>query len=289
MSIHRRLAIALLLMGCGGFGPLSSARAEEALRVCSDADNLPASNERGEGYENRIAQELARDLGRRLEYVFFPQRIGFVRHTLKEQDPVTRQFRCDIIIGVPVGYELAATTLPYMRSTYALVVAGHDELRRLQRAQEIAQLPPAKRHALRIGVFARSPGADWLLRNGMLEHAAVYTHQSGDPAETPALIVERELAAGKIDGAIVWGPIAGFLVRRHADAAWFALPFEPEPQIKFDYEIAMGVRFGEAQWKKTVEDWIVGHGPQVESILQNFGVPTLPVTQRKPAGGATDD
>ena len=107
---------------------------------------------------------------------------------------------------------------------------------------------------LRIGVFAQSPGADWLLRNGLLEQAVVYAPQSGDPAEAPAHVIERELTAGNIDGAIMWGPIAGFLVGRHAAyPAWRAAPLCRIDAIKFDYEISMGVRFGEKEWKEKLD------------------------------------
>src|SRR4051812_46911688 len=94
---------------------------DKVLRGGADPDNLPLSNDRGEGYENKIAERLAQDLGRKIEYTYFPQRLGFVRNTLKKQDPMTQQFKCDVIIGVPKGYELTATTRPYMHSTYALL------------------------------------------------------------------------------------------------------------------------------------------------------------------------
>ena len=199
------------------------------LRVCADPDNLPLSNARGEGYENKIAEQLARDLGRQLQYTYFPQRMGFVRNTLRQKDAQTQQFKCDVIIGVPKGYELTATTRPYMRSTYALVFRHRPELENLGTADDLLKLPPERLRALRIGVFGRSPGADWLLRNNLLDHAVMYAPQSGDPAENPAHIIERDLAADKIDLAILWGPMAGFLVGRHsASPAWRAVPFAPD-------------------------------------------------------------
>ena len=250
------------------------------LRVCADPDNMPFSNRRGEGYENKIAEEMARDLGRRIEYTYFPQRMGFVRNTLRKKDPTSQQFSCDVIIGVPKGYELTATTRPYMRSTYALIFAEREDLAGLKTADDLVKLPPEKRAALRIGVFARSPGADWLLRHGMLEQAVMYAAQSGDPAENPMLVIEKDLAAGKIDVGIVWGPIAGFLMQRHAQKsaetpAWRAAPFVPDPAIKFDYEISMGVRFGERQWQHTLDTWIGSHQAQINTILNSFHVPLL--------------
>lgn len=262
-------------------------QSEQVLRVCADPDNMPLSNRHGEGYENRIAQELARDLGRRVEYTYFPQRMGFVRNTLKHNDVETQKFKCDVIIGVPKGYELTATTRPYMRSTYALVFAPRKDFADLQTAQDLMKLPPVTRGSLRIGVFGLSPGADWLLRNELIDRAVVYAPQSGDPAVNPALVVERDLAAGNIDMAIVWGPIAGFLVRQHAASEqWRAVPFMPDREIKFDYEIAMGVRFGEKEWQGTLDEWIAGHQPKVEEILGSFRVPLLDA-HGKVMGGVT--
>lgn len=249
---------------------------QTVLRVCADPNNLPQSNERGEGYENKIAEELARDLGRRIEYTYFPQRMGFVRNTLRYRDEATKQFKCDVIIGVPKGYELTATTRPYMHSTYALLFAEGDDLRNLQTADDLLKLRRDRLSKLRIGVFARSPGADWLLRNGLLEQAEMYAAQSGDPAENPAHIIGQDLAARKIDAAIVWGPVAGYLVQRHsASPSWQTVPFLPDPQIKFDYEIAMGVRFGEKQWQGELDAWIDAHQGRIEQILSSYRVPLL--------------
>src|SRR5678816_1911464 len=249
---------------------------DDALRVCADPSNLPLSNTRGEGYENKIAELLARDLKRHVEFTFFPQRMGFVRNTLRLKDDATQQFKCDVIIGVPKGFELTATTQPYMRSTYALVFKSRAEFAQLESPEDLVKLPPAQLQALRIGVFGRSPGNDWLLRNGLLAHAVFYAPQSGDPAESTAHVIEQDLLAGKTDMAIVWGPIAGFLVGQHqGPPAWRALPFKPNPTIKFDYEISMGVRFGEKQWKDTLDQWIRDHRDEVRTILADYRVPLL--------------
>lgn len=249
---------------------------DAVLKVCSDANNLPLSHENGEGYENKIAAELARDLGRRLEYTYFPQRMGFVRNTLRKQDPVTREYACDLIIGVPAGYELTATTKPYMRSTYALVFPIEGGLAKVHKPDDLLSLPEKELHALRIGVFAQSPGADWLLRNKLLRQAVSYAQQSGDPNENPNSIIERELTSGKIDAAIVWGPIAAHLVRKHSGSPdWRAVAFTRDPQIKFDYEISMGVRRGEKEWQALINDWIAKHRERINAILIEYGIPLL--------------
>lgn len=252
-----------------------AAQQESVLRVCADPNNMPQSHRDGSGYENRIAEALARDLGRRLEYTYFPQRMGFVRNTLRKRDEETGRYRCDVIIGVPTGYELTATTQSYMRSTYALVFPSHGDLDALTSADDLLKLPHDALKGLRIGVFAQSPGADWLLRNQLLDRAVAYAQQSGDPDENPTGVIERELLAGNIDVAIVWGPIAGFLARQHGNERWRAVPFKHDPRIKFDYEISMGVRFGEKEWKATLDEWIAGHRQRIEEILADYRIPLV--------------
>jgi quinoprotein dehydrogenase-associated probable ABC transporter substrate-binding protein len=281
MRSHHRLlnvlftACLTLAISDGAFAQTASDR-DKVLRVCSDANNMPLSNDRGEGYENKIAERLAADLGRTVEYTFFPQRMGFVRNTLRRQDPQTQQYKCDLIIGVPKGYELTATTRPYMRSTYALLFRQRPELDNIATAEDLLKIPREKLRALRFGVFAQSPGADWLLRNELLDRAVFYAAQSGDPNETPASIVARDLESQSIDVAILWGPVAGFLVRNHSvSPEWRAVPFTPDKQIKFDYEISMGVRFGEKEWKATLDEWIAAHEQNVHEILATFRVPLL--------------
>lgn len=274
------LCVALLAASCVGVAaaPAAGTSTGEPLRVCADPDNLPFSNRAGEGFENRIATELAKDLGKSgVEYTWFPQRMGFVRNTLKKKDDTTGQFACDVIIGVPAGYELTATTKPYMRSTYALIHAGRPQFASLKTADDLLKLPPADLQKLKIGVFAQSPGADWLLRNGLLEHAVMYAAQSGDPSVNPALVIANELGEKKIDLAIVWGPIAGYLVREHSgsSSAWAVVPFAHDPTIKFDYEIAMGARFGEKEWKAQLDRWIDSHRDAVAKILSEYRVPLL--------------
>jgi quinoprotein dehydrogenase-associated probable ABC transporter substrate-binding protein len=291
----------LLLLGSALIGAAatlacaaSAQPADSVLRVCADPENMPLSNQRGEGYENRIAEELARDLGRRVEYTFFPQRMGFVRNTLRQKDDQTQQFKCDVIIGVPKGYELTATTRPYMRSTYALVFASRqgseNRFDNVRTAEDLLKLPPETLQQLHIGVFGRSPGTDWLLRNNLIDRAVLYAPQSGDPAESPSHTVEQDLLSGKIDAAIVWGPIAGYLVKRHAEfPSWRAAPFLPDPQIKFDFEISMGVRFGEKEWKSALDEWIGAHQDKVQQILISYRVPLLDADGKMIAGTAADD
>jgi len=273
--------IAVLLNCCLALGCQQAVadQSDGVLRVCADPSNLPLSNDKGEGYENKIAEALAHDLKLRVEYTFFPQRIGFIRNTLRLKDEQSHKYKCDLIIGVPKEYELTATTLPYMHSTYALIYTSRKDLEGLQNAEDLLKLPRAKLDTLRIGVFTKSPGADWLLKNDLVDHAVSYSHQNGDVEESPARTIERDLASGKIDAAILWGPIAGMLVeQRTKEPKWHAVPFEPDPKIRFDYEISMGLRNGEKQWKDTLDAWISAHHPQIDSILASYKVPLIDST-----------
>jgi quinoprotein dehydrogenase-associated probable ABC transporter substrate-binding protein len=264
----------------------AAARPNKPLRVCADADNLPQSDQQGGGYENKLAQALARDLGKPLEYTFFPQRMGFVRNTLKHRDEATGEYKCDLILGVPVGFDPTATTRAYMHSTWAMVIPSRVKLGALREPDDLLELPKQRLQQLRFGVFSKSPGTDWLLKNGLVDRATFYSPQSGDISEHPASIVERDLTHNAIDVAIVWGPVAGFLASRHAGGhkgadTWIALPFQPDPQIRFDYEIAMGVRFGEKAWKETLDRWITDHHSEIDKILASYQVPLLALNTTK--------
>ncbi|HEU4627169.1 MAG TPA: quinoprotein dehydrogenase-associated putative ABC transporter substrate-binding protein [Steroidobacteraceae bacterium] len=251
----------------------------DTLRVCADPNNMPNSDKNGAGYENKLAEALAKDLGKKVAYTFFPQRMGFVRNTLNGRIEPTGEFKCDVIIGVPKGYELTATTQPYMHSTYALVVPERVQLGRIETPDDLLKLPKERLEKLRFGIFARTPATDWLLRNGLINQAALYAPQSADPDEHPASIVERDLEKGVIDVAIVWGPVAGFLADHHQGSEpWAVVPFKPDPQIRFDYEIAMGVRFADKEWKNTLDQWIGSHKPEIENILVSYRIPLLETT-----------
>ena len=149
-------------------------------------------------------------------------------------------------------------------------------LEKVQSPEDFLTLDDKQLHTLKIGVFVQSPGADWLLKNKLLQQAVPYAQQSGDPDENPNSIIERELTAGNIDAAIVWGPIAAHLVRKHSgEPAWRAVPFVSDDQIKFDFSIAMGVRYGEKEWKAQLDDWIASHRVRINDILIGFGIPLL--------------
>jgi quinoprotein dehydrogenase-associated probable ABC transporter substrate-binding protein len=262
--------------------------ADGVLRVCADPNNMPLSNNKGEGYENRIASQMASDFGYKLEYTYFPQRMGFVRHTLREKAPDTDRYKCDLIIGVPKGYDMTSTTQPYLRSTYAMVFTKRPELAGIDTPDDLLKLPPAELHKLRFGIFSQTPAVDWLLNHGLIDQAVSYQVQSGDPQEYPGQMIEKDLRAGNVDVVFLWGPIAGYFAKRSGDTVKL-VPFPPTAGIRFDYTISMGVRYGEKAWKDKVDQWIGAHHDKIDSILTSYEVPLLKpidVPADKPAVGS---
>ena len=262
------LAILLLLAL-----PRCAVAQDDVLRVCQDPNNLPFSNLAGEGFENKIAELFAAKMGWKLEYFSFPQRLGFIRNTLRFKLP-GEQYRCDLVIGVPAGYDQVSATRPYYRSTYVLVYPQGGKLDGVRSIRDLSSLAPEKLRSLRIGVFDRSPASDWLLKHDLLDQAVPYRMLNADPAYYPGEIIEKDLTEGKIDAAIVWGPIAGFFAKRVSQPL-LLVPLGSDPPARVDYEIAMGVRFGEPEWKATVERLMVENQQAIEQILRDYSVPLV--------------
>lgn len=266
--------------------------ADKVLRVCQDPNNLPFSHRSRAGFENRIAALFAQELGWKLETTWFPQRIGFIRNTLRAKQPHSDRFKCDLVTGVPSGFDMAATTQPYYHSSYALAYVkgrntGLDGVRNLD---DVLALPPAQRGKLRFGVFTASPLTDWLLANGLMDQVDWYQIQSGDAEQYPGEIIEHDLASGKIDLAFVWGPIAGYFARTTRSAPIVAVPLGPRPGMKLDFDIAMAVRHGDKEFRQRIDRLIAANQDKINVILEQFGVPlqdpqgqALPTAQRPTA------
>lgn len=251
---------------------------DKVLRVCADPNNLPLSNDKREGYENKIAELFAEKLGWKVDYTWFPQRMGFIRNTLRAKVENSDRYKCDLVMGVPVGFELAATTKPYLRSTYALAYLKGKGLDSVRTPEDLLKLDPSRLKSLRLGVFSQTPPVDWLIKHNLFDQAVSYQRQSGDPAAYPGEIIEKDLASGKIDVAFVWGPIAGYFGRKSTNAEVAVVPFPSDKEIKFDYSIAMGVRYGEKEWKEQVEKLIEANREPIRDILASYGVPQLDET-----------
>ena len=246
----------------------------QALRVCQDPNNLPFSNDAHQGIENRIAEVFGRALGLPVTYYSFPQRLAFIRNTLRYKLP-GQDFPCDIVMGVPAGYDQVSVTKPYYRSTYALVFAPAKGLEGVKSGEDFLRLPPATLRALRIGVVDRSPASDWLAKHQLVDQGVPYPMMNADPAQYPGQIIERDLSEGKIDAAIVWGPIAGYFAQRVRPLVLNVVPLKSEPGVRFDFSMAMGVRYGEREWKQQVEGLLESQRGEIQAILREFGVPLV--------------
>jgi mxaJ protein len=255
--------------------------ARTALRVCQDPNNLPFSSTQGQGIENRIAELFAKDLGLPVQYYAFPQRLAFIRNTLRYKLP-GEDYRCDIVIGVPEGFDQVLATKPYYRSTHALVLPRGKGFDDVKSVQDFLALPPAKLKSLRIGVFDRSSASLWLAKHDLLDQGVPYQALNPDPASYPGQIIDRELAEGKIDAAIVWGPIAGYYAQRIAAPGVNVLPLRAEPGVPFEAQIAMGVRHGEREWKQRVDAFIDSRRDDILAVLREFGVPLLELQSAPP-------
>jgi mxaJ protein len=279
LSLYQRIWLALLALLLVVIAQRLFAE-EGVLRVCQDPNNLPFSNLQGEGFENRIAELFAEKLGWKLEYFSFPQRMGFIRNTLRFKLP-GEEYRCDIVMGVPAGYEQVAATRPYYRSTYALVYAQGGKLDSVRSAQDLLALGPEKLNQLRIGVYDRSPASEWLVKHNLLDQGVPYRMLNADPERSPGEILEKDLAVGKLDAVIVWGPIAGYFAKRVSEPHLVVVPLSSEPGVRLEYEIAMGVRFGEPEWKANVERLIAENQTTIEQILRDYRVPLLDAQGRE--------
>jgi quinoprotein dehydrogenase-associated probable ABC transporter substrate-binding protein len=231
-----------------------------SVRVCADGNNLPYSNEAGEGFENRIAEMMAEDLGVELRYVYAPQIMGFVRNTLELRV-------CDVIIGVAAGYELVQNTNAYFRSTYAMVMPEDSDL-------EVANLTDAALHGRRIGVVTDTPPVVPLRQAGA--RVKNYHLMVDTRAINPVRDAVEDVAEGETEMAVLWGPIAGWFAQQH-DPPLKVVPLAvPDPSgARLDFRITMGIRRNEPLWKDWINDFIERRQDEINQILVEYGVPLL--------------
>lgn len=240
------------------------------LRVCADPNNLPFSNERGEGFENRLAEMVAAGLGRRVEYTWWAQRRGFVRNTLNSGT-------CDVVMGVPAGYELTGTTRPYYRSTYVSVV-------RPDRGLELGSWNDPALRSLRIGVhvvgddYANVPPAQALANRGIVRNVRGYSLFGDYTRPDPPADLITAVAADDIDLAFAWGPLAGFFAARQAVPLAIAPVPSDEDTVPFAFAIAMGVRRPDEALLQELDRFIERHHAEIERLLRQYGVPLLPLS-----------
>lgn len=271
----RLAAVALLVaVACGSGAQAQDAPERKALKVCQDPNNLPFSNVAGEGIENRLAELFGKALGLPVTYYSFPARLGFIRNTLRFKLP-GQDYPCDIVMGVPVGFDQVSVTKPVYRSTYALVYPKGKGLDGVESVADFLALGPQRLKQLRIGLHDRSPASEWLRKHDLVDQGVPYAMMNPDPAQYPGELLEKELASGKVDVAIVWGPIAGFFAKRVTSAELKVVPMKSEPGVRFEYEMAMGVRYGEREWKQQVEQLIDSQSAGIRDILAEYRVPLV--------------
>ena len=262
---------AALLAACGGDPPAPRAKQAAAparvLRVCADPNNLPFTNRRLEGFENRIADLIAGDLGARVEYTWFPQRRGFVRNTL-------RAGTCDVIMGIPSSFELALATRPYYRSTYVFVS-------RKDRGLRIESFDDPRLRTLRVGVHlvgddgANTPPAHALTNRGIIDNVKGYTLYGDYSKESPPSRIIDAVARGEVDVAIAWGPLAGYYAKRQPVPLELT-PVSPRvdlPFLPFVFDIAAGVRRGDDRLRAEIDTVLLKRKAEIARILDDYGVP----------------
>jgi mxaJ protein len=256
----KRLLLALLLVA-------SPVGARE-LRVCADPNNLPFSNERREGFENKLVDLVAKDLGATVSYTWWAQRRGNVRETLKDG-------KCDLIPGVGSSLEMLATTRPYYRSTYVAVT-------RRDRNLDISSFDDPRLEALRIGVsligddFSNTPPAHALAKRGIVDNVRGFMVYGDYDKPAPQADIVEAVASGEVDIAFVWGPVAGyFAARSSVPLALTPVPPFDGPQLPMVFDVSMGTRKEDRALREEVEGALARHSAEVKALLAGYGVPLV--------------
>ena len=253
--------------------PVSAAAPEaKAFRVCADPNNLPFSNSKREGFENKIADLFAKELGLPVEYTWYPQRFGFLRNTLRARLQ-GGGFKCDIVMGVPFNYEQTATTRPYYRSAWMMMYVKGKEIDNVKAPQDILKLPNLR--SIKFGVFGGSPAADWVLKYNLMEQMVPYRLQTGAIEDYTGQVIIEDLLPGKIDVLFIWGPIAGYFAKQHPELALISMQSENEKakDVVFDFAISMGMRQPDKELKDQINKLIERNQDKINAILTEYGVP----------------
>ena len=256
-----------------------SANAEK-FKVCADPLNPPYSSNKEDGFENKIATLFAKSLNQELEYFWFPQRIGFIRNSLNaftdENAVESKDFKCDVVMGMPAGSDMVLTTQPYYHSTYVLLIAKGRGWDNIQTADQLAQLPAAQQAKLKIAMFDRGAGTDWLQKHNLLDQGIPYQSMTGDSEHNVAMQMSDDLKAKKIDMVILWGVLAGHVVAQNPNN-YTVIPMKSEAGLKFDYQMAMGVRKNDKARQEQLNQLITEKSADIEVILSQYHIPLFPI------------
>jgi mxaJ protein len=281
----RKISILLCAMIAVSLWAARAATADESnvLRVCGDPDNLPFSNQKSEGFENKIAEVIAQDIGMTVSYYWWPHQRGLVRNTLNAGT-------CDVLMGIPKGYDPVLWTKPYYRSAYVLAYLPKS-------GRTVASLDDPSLKQLRIGTYANSPPLDALADRGISANVVTYPlffdPRVADPDRRPVKLLQ-DLVAGEIDVAVAWGPMAGYFTKRtlaNSSAAGqlpalTLVPLQDSSTIPMTFEFSMGVRKGNTALKARLEAAIEHRRAEITKILDDYGVPLLPL--KSPGTGGAD-
>jgi quinoprotein dehydrogenase-associated probable ABC transporter substrate-binding protein len=279
-GLRRWLLISLLAVGAMPIGEeISRAQTTESgdlsielvdpkvLRVCADPRNLPFSNEKGEGFENKLAELFAEKLQKKLDYMYFPQATGFVRMTLGAH-------RCDVIMGFPQGDDLVQGTNPYYRTAYAMVAKQGGGL------DEVATLEDERLKGKHIGIVAGTPPATNMAANGLMMDAKPYPLMIDTRFDSSAAAMIEDLMSGQIDAGVLWGPMAGYYAKKASPPLHITPLVKETSGPRLAYRIGMGVRPADQNWKRQLNRLIQENQPAINKILLDFGVPLLDENDR---------
>lgn len=253
--------------------PAAVAQAD-ALRVCADPNNLPFSDAKGNGFENKLAELVARDMGKTVSYAWWAQRRGFIRNTLKAG-------QCDVVMGVPNHYAPVATTRPYYRSSYVFVS-------RQDRNIDVASLKDPRLHQLKIGVHLfgddgmNAPPAHALGEQGIVGNVIGYTIYGDYRDETPPARLIKAVESGEVELAAAWGPLAGYAAL-HSPVPLRVVPIADTKDfapLEFAFDISMGVRKGDVTLLRKLDDILQRRRGDVAALLARYGVPITSEAQR---------
>jgi quinoprotein dehydrogenase-associated probable ABC transporter substrate-binding protein len=261
-AFHLAIVLGGLLLAGGSAAAQTGELVDRSeLKVCADPNNLPYSDEKKEGFENKIAELMGGELGLKVDYAWFPQVIGFVRNTLRAR-------LCDLVMGTVAGDEIMQTTNPYYFTTYVMFYRS-DKALAIEGAQD------ARLTGLRLGVVAGTPPADLLVRHELMSHTKPYALTVDTRAESPTHQMVQDVIDGTIDVGFLWGPIAGYY-RKHDNLPLTMVPLKDEPgAARMEYHIAMGVRANEPEWRRHINAAILKRQRDMTAILRDYGVPLL--------------
>jgi len=260
-------ALAISLSGCACANAADSGVVDlvnrKVLRVCSDPANLPFSNEKGEGFENKIAGIIADELKVPVEYTWYPMSTGFEKRTLFAK-------RCDLIIGYAQGAGEVLNSNAYYRSSYAIVSRKGDGL------EDVTSLADPRLKEKRIGIMGNSPPGLLMVRHGLMLKAKAYSLMKDPRYMNPQLDMIKDIRSGEIDAGILWGPYAGYLSKTEGVALVVSpIASDPDLSTKMTYGIALGVRASDTDWKKQLNTVLQTRRADIDKVLLDFGIPVL--------------